>query len=360
VGAERALKTEMARLWPHVHPAFSRPGFITFKLGEEASPDPDVNPAPTFSRAWSHSIDRVSGEGPEQLAAAVTERVRELHFDRLHIWQRETVQVGFRGFEPGMTDIARQAGELIRAELAKQKRLVPPVEEPALRGEQVLDVVMVEPNTWYLGHHRAISRAACWPGGIPEITLPDYAVSRAYLKMEEAIRWSGLPMRKGNRCAEIGCSPGGASQALLDRGLKVMGIDPAEVAPVLLENPRFTHVRKRGAELRRREFRDVDWLTADINVAPQYTLDTVQAIVTHPAVAIRGLLLTLKLVEWQLANELPEYLERIRSWGYAKVEARQLAHNRQEVCVAASRDDLKPRLATAKGARRKRQEPHQE
>ena len=55
---------------------------------------------------------------------------------------------------------------------------------------------------------------------------------------------------------------------------------------------------------------------------------------------IRGLLLTLKLIEWDLAAEIPAYLNRIRSWGYPKVAARQLQHNRQEICVAARRKDV--------------------
>ena len=55
---------------------------------------------------------------------------------------------------------------------------------------------------------------------------------------------------------------------------------------------------------RRREFRGVKVLAADINVAPNYTLDTVETIVTHPEVRIRGLLLTLKLLDWKLADEL--------------------------------------------------------
>ena len=50
-----------------------------------------------------------------------------------------------------------------------------------------------------------------------------------------------------------------------------------------------------------------------------------------------GLLLTLKLLDWKLAEEIPSYLGRIRSWGYRRVQARQLAHNRQEICVAASK-----------------------
>ena len=52
-------------------------------------------------------------------------------------------------------------------------------------------------------------------------------------------------------------------------------------------------------------------------------------------VSIRGMLLTLKLFEWQLAEELPEYVERVRRWGYNVVQVRQLQHNRQEVCLAA-------------------------
>ena len=52
-------------------------------------------------------------------------------------------------------------------------------------------------------------------------------------------------------------------------------------------------------------------------------------------VSIRGLILTLKLVEWDLAWNIPQYLERIRSWGFNVIKARQLQHNRQEICVAA-------------------------
>jgi 23S rRNA (cytidine2498-2'-O)-methyltransferase len=117
----------------------------------------------------------------------------------------------------------------------------------------------------------------------------------------------------------------------------VIGIDPAEVDPRVLAHPRFTHVRKRGAEVRRREFRNVAWLAADMNVAPEVTLEVVEGIVAHPAVNIRGLLLTLKLIDWAMADRVDDYRDRIRSWGYASVRARQLAHNRQEICVAARR-----------------------
>ena len=77
-----------------------------------------------------------------------------------------------------------------------------------------------------------------------------------------------------------------------------------------------------------------------MNVAPSYTLDAVEAIVTHPEVNIRGMLITLKLFQWEMAGEIPAYLDRVRSWGYNLVSARQLQHDRQEICVAALRESL--------------------
>lgn len=211
------------------------------------------------------------------------------------------------------------------------------VNQPAARGQLVLDVVLVEQNEWWVGLHRTHSIVSGWPGGMYLADLPPDAVSRAYLKIEEALAWSQLPIRPGDHVVEIGCAPGGASQALLAHGLKVTGIDPAEVEPAVLAHPRFTHLRMRGADVRRRQFSDVKWLTADMNVAPSYTLTTVEEIVTHPSVNISGLIMTLKLLDWHLAAEIPTYLDRVRSWGYAHVAARQLAHDRQEICVAAWR-----------------------
>ena len=163
--------------------------------------------------------------------------------------------------------------------------------------------------------------------------------------MEEALRWSRLPIRAGERAAELGCAPGGSCQALLRRGLLVAGIDPAAVDPAVLAQPNFLHLRKRGADVRRRDFRNVRWLMTDMNVAPSYTLDAVEPIVAHKQVNIRGLLLTLKLLDWKVADDVPEYLERIKSWGFPYLRARQLQHNRQEICVAALRRKPKPRRA---------------
>ncbi|MGD9647716.1 MAG: SAM-dependent methyltransferase [Pirellulales bacterium] len=342
-GAEAAVKTEIARDWPALRFAYSRPGFLTFKLPAGHALADDFELGSTFARAYGFSLVHAAAASPAERAALAWQLAADLAIDRLHVWSRDAAEAGHHGYEPGPTAADAEAREaLLTARPAvddgksstTDRFRAEPTAEP---GQLVLDCILLEPDQWWIGYHRAATLPSRSPGGFLPIELPPHAVSRAYAKMAEALAWSGLPMRAGQRVVEIGAAPGGAAQALLDAGLLVTGIDPAEIHPDVLAHPNFTHVRKRGADVRRREFRGFRWLAADLNVAPQYTLDTVEAIVTHHEVDIRGLLLTLKLPDWRLADDLPAYLARIESWGYGAVRSRQLAHNRQEICVTATR-----------------------
>ncbi|HBO42370.1 MAG TPA: hypothetical protein DD670_00205 [Planctomycetaceae bacterium] len=338
VGAEHAVKREAARRHPDFRPAYSRPGFLTFKLPEGHELADDFKLRCVFARSHGFALGGVRGESPAEMACEAWRLFGERPYDRIHVWPRDLASPGHRGFEPAVTDECRQVRELLWQHRPATANVATDDDtSPARRGELVLDCVLVDPGQWWIGFHRARGFGSRWPGGLVGLQLPADAVSRAWLKMEEALRWSRLPIPSGARVAEIGSAPGGASQSLLARGFHVTGIDPAAMAPVVLENPRFRHIRRRAIQVRRREFRKVRWLTADMNVAPKYTLDVVEEIVTHPEVRVRGMLLTLKLFDWEFADQLPEYLARIRSWGYEVVRARQLCHNHQEVCVAAIR-----------------------
>jgi hypothetical protein len=44
---------------------------------------------------------------------------------------------------------------------------------------------------------------------------------------------------------------------LLTRGVKVLGVDPAKMAPAVTANPNFTHIRRRVSQVPRREFRKI-------------------------------------------------------------------------------------------------------
>ncbi len=344
-GAERAVKSELARRWPAFRFAYSRPGFLTFKLPAEHGLADDFNLQSVFARSYGFSLGKATGDTLEARTAQVLQLAGSRTYQRLHVFERDRAAPGDHGYEPGLTPAADEADAAIRRAwtgAALEERSI------ARQGELVLDCVMVQPEEWWIGFHRARAWASRRPGGLSRLKLPENAVSRAYLKMEESLRWSHLPIRAGDRAAEIGCAPGGSCQALLRRGLWVAGIDPAAVHPTVSADPHFVHIRKRGVDVRRRDFSNVRWLMSDMNVAPSYTLDTVEAIVTHKQVNIRGLLLTLKLLDWKMADHVPEYLERIRSWGFPYLRARQLQHNRQEICVAALRRKPKP-VRTAEG-----------
>jgi len=337
IGAEPALKAEVARNWPEYRFAYSRPGFVTFKVDENHPPSTGFDLRSVFARTYGISLGKVTGVDHAALAEQVWQLANGIPVQHLHVWRRDSTAAGERGFDPRPPASCLEIGELIlqnRPNTDGEQRRVG-LNEVAQAEQTVLDCVLVEPNEWWIGTHRASSISSRWPGGVPPIELPEHAVSRAYLKMAEALRWSKLPIAVGDHCIEIGSAPGGAAQCLLDEGLHVMGIDPAEVSPAVVEHPNFTHVRKRGSEVKRREFRDAKWLVADSNVAPNHTLDTLEAIVTYPDVYVRGMLLTLKLLDWKLTEEIPGYMARVRSWGYDYVKARQLAFNRQEICVMA-------------------------
>lgn len=341
-GAEAALKAEIGRLWPAFRFSYSRRGFVTFKLPGDHGLADDFDLKSVFARCYSFSLLKLAGDRAQELAQQFWSQTRPCEPDHLHVWERERALPGTRGYEPGTSALAGEIGRILSETAPFEKP--PRLNRRARAGESILDCCLVEPSEWWVGFHRASSVPTRWPGGAIEIKTVAEAVSRAYRKMAEAIQWARFPIHAGDRCVEIGSSPGGASQALLEQGLLVTGIDPAEMEPAVLEHPNFTHLRKRGADVRRAEYRGFKWLVADSNVAPHKALETIESIVTHEKVNVRGLLLTLKLSDWDLASQVPAYIERVRSWGYGYVRARQLANNRQEVCIAALQDRTLRRL----------------
>jgi 23S rRNA (cytidine2498-2'-O)-methyltransferase len=208
------------------------------------------------------------------------------------------------------------------------------VETP--RGALVLDCVLDAPDRWWAGWHLAGSPSACWPGGVSPRSLPLGKVSRAWLKLDEAIAVFGITFEPGARAVELGAAPGGACQRLLEAGLAVTGIDPALVDEKVAAHPRFEQWRMRARDVKLRQLRGFDWVVADMNIDPTSTLDAIERVVSAPGKPPRGIVATLKLPNWSRAAELPGWLERFVAWGYVP-RARQLSTAGREVCVVAER-----------------------
>jgi 23S rRNA (cytidine2498-2'-O)-methyltransferase len=366
VGAEAALKEEIARLHPAMHPSYSRPGFVTFKFTAQGEAQPaagnpeqeelssDFELGSVFARAYGLSLKKAKS------ASEVIDFVLSLHSAELsqrfylHVWERDQHIPGEepKGFVSGL--IAEKALKEIRAEEKVRSLNLFEKSEQAVSGSRVIDVVCVEENEWWLGVHDHSLDHTPYPGGLPKIELPAEAPSRAYLKLEEGVLWSGAPMKSGDVAVEIGSAPGGASYALLKRGLKVVGIDPADMDPRVLAMPGFTHMRRPVASVPREELPEkVQWLLLDMNVTPHVTMFQVDRLATRLSDSLLGVILTIKLNEWKIAREIPHFFDHLRAMGMVRVRARQLASNKQELCLFALTKKGVARIGMMAGASRK-------
>jgi 23S rRNA (cytidine2498-2'-O)-methyltransferase len=203
-------------------------------------------------------------------------------------------------------------------------------------GDLVLDCLADNDDRWWIGWHRATTPSTCWPGGLYPGAIPGDKVSRAWLKLDEAIHSYAIDFRPGSRAVELGASPGGACQRLLEAGLEVVGVDPALVDPCVAALPGFTQWRKRARDVPLRDLRGFDWVVSDMNIDPVSSMESVGRVVTAPGSRVEGIIATLKLPDWSRAAALDTWLAQFQGWGFT-ARARQLSTGGREVCVFARR-----------------------
>lgn len=332
VGAEQALKAELARLRPEWKFAYSRPGFVTFKLPEGERLKPGFDLDSIFARAFGLSVGKAKGASFEERVEAVKQAKAEHKAQTVHVWGRER-QDGRdakrdKPLEPA--DLVEQA----RAAMASFSGDVTRVK----KGGLVLDVVIVESGEWWLGLHEQNENHRPWVGGVFTRELPAEAPSRAYLKLEEGVEWAQFPLKAGQRALEFGAAPGGAAYALLQRGLSVVGVDPGEMAASILCDYRFVQLRRQALQVTPEEVKGVDWVFSDMNLPPDDVFKVFKKLMPAWRGTIKGGLVTLKLSNWEAADSLGGLVDKFCSLGFKHARVGHLTNNRQEVCLALSVD----------------------
>jgi 23S rRNA (cytidine2498-2'-O)-methyltransferase len=327
----RWMKRELAARRPDLRFAFSRPGLTTFKVEPGRADEPALS---SFSRARGRSLGRAEG------VAEVLDLAARLGADplRLHVFERDP-----EGAAEDRDPLV--AGSRARALEQALRAAAPPGRfqelAPAEVGDQVLDVITApaeQPDDGlFVGWHRHDRTHGPWPGGVAHVSIPANAPSRAWAKIEEAIRWSGLIPRAGESALEIGSAPGGASFALLERGLEVHGIDPGAMSPLVLDyvgshGNRFVHHAVPAAEVDRNALpRRLHWLASDVNLAPMVALRYVERFVALAQGRLRGAFLTLKLNDEGIFEALPRLALRTARLGARELRWVQLPSHRQEI-----------------------------
>lgn len=320
-GAEAALRLRQSETLPAFAPAAWRRGVATFRIGPDGfDPPDDFFPDLVFARTVIRSLGQVTGSGVADTAARVRDLVGGGEWDAVHVWPRDP-----RSDLP-VTEI--------RAAVAAACGHAPPADRVTRRGDLVLDLVLDSIDRSWVGWHRAGPPSSTWPGGVYPGQVPATAVSRAWLKLDEALAVFGMVPAAGELAIEFGAAPGGACQRLLEAGLDVIGVDAALVDDRVAGHPRFTQWRMRAREVPLKRFQGCDWLLTDMNIDPASTMAAIARVVTGGTARPKGIIATLKLPEWSRSAGIAGWLDAFRSWGYEPA-ARQLSTGGREICVAA-------------------------
>jgi len=100
--------------------------------------------------------------------------------------------------------------------------------------------------------------------------------SRAYLKLWEALTRAGRWPQPGERCLDLGASPGGWSWALAKLGAEVTAVDKAPLDPGIAALPNVAVRQESAFGLDPRRMPDFDWLFSDVICYPERLLALVR------------------------------------------------------------------------------------
>ena len=105
--------------------------------------------------------------------------------------------------------------------------------------------------------------------------------NRAYLKLWEALTSLGDAPKAGDRCLEVGASPGGWTWVLQGLGADVLAVDRAPLAPEIAELERVQFKKADAFALSPDEVGPVDWFFSDVICYPQRLLELIEVWKPH-------------------------------------------------------------------------------
>ncbi|HZA14000.1 MAG TPA: SAM-dependent methyltransferase, partial [Myxococcaceae bacterium] len=123
-------------------------------------------------------------------------------------------------------------------------------------------ICAVGEGMWVLGVVAASEAVSLSPGGRQRMRRSAEAPSRAAMKLDEALAELGYAPGRGESCVDLGAAPGGWTQRVVDRGSRVVAVDPANLRPGLESHPRVTHLKQSAFTFEPEE--PVDWLLCDM------------------------------------------------------------------------------------------------
>ncbi len=302
--------------------AYSRPGFLTFKSEKEIPPDFELNSI--FAHSYGITLFKFKWTEWDQIHEKIMD-------SNVHVIEREQ-------FAPDEFPKEFEYGKLKEKFLLQNKNFIEKIklDQAPTSDALIYDLIIVDENEIWLGAHIHSDFHRPFVGGRPNIALPAEAPSRAYLKLEEVVQLYSIKLSSNDTAIEIGSAPGGASFALLQRGLKVVGVDAAKMDPVVMKNQNFFHIQKAMADVKSSELpKQVQWILIDINQKPEIAIQSLQSLIQKYENSLKGIFLTLKLNDWKNMLEIKKIQNKLFKFGFEQVCVAHLISNKKEVSLCA-------------------------
>ena len=159
-----------------------------------------------------------------------------------------------------------------RSELTREQ--LPHVTARPLRFPDPAPVAALGSFTW-LDNARVLCSPQCtspFPNGEPrfvEFGEDEGPPSRAYLKLFEALTLLGRAPQPGERCLEIGASPGGWTWVLGTLGARVIAVDRARLAPNVRQMPNVEERLGNAFTATPDSVGELAWLFSDVICYPE-------------------------------------------------------------------------------------------
>lgn len=202
--------------------------------------------------------------------------------------------------------------------------------EPAVQRPDLIVAIYADAATIYAGFGTPEDMLSDWPGGAIRFQREEGQISRAKFKLLEAEQAFGLQYADYRKALDIGAAPGGWSSLLLERGLQVTAIDPADMHPSLAGHPRLTHLKQNASDVKL-ENGAYDLLVCDMSWSPMLMARLVLD-VRHALAPQATAVVTVKLMHRKPLQTIREVKERLET-GFEVMKAKQLFHNREEITL---------------------------
>ena len=210
---------------------------------------------------------------------------------------------------------------------------------------QIVVSLLCTSDKGYLGISLAKENLSSWPGGARHFAQRPEQISRAEFKLLEALEVFGVSLPAHGRVLDLGAAPGGWTRLLLEAGLQVVAIDPANLDPRLKSASGLEHHHIYAEVYLEEAIRERKLFDVIVNDMRMDARDAARLLAQAARCLHKdGFVLSVFKLPHATREINPlttlQHALSLLEKSYGVVQARQLFHNRQEVTVITARPIL--------------------